>query len=107
VANDDEIAHPPQTVVAYLRVRSLTFDSDAKHWRFFYGEEIIAADISETNIAASAIARGGVMIDDLYTVQLEITAHEVSGKRRFRKLYKILRVLGFRPASRQASLFGP
>ena len=106
-ATEAEIAHPPQPLTAHLRVRSPIFDPDAKQWRFFYGEEIIAADISETNIASNAIARGGVMIDDLYTVRLEITEHEVSGKGRFRKSYKILEVLDFRPAPRQTSLFGP
>jgi hypothetical protein len=103
---DAEIAHPPQPVTAHLRVRSPVFDPEAKQWRFFYGEEIISADISETNIAANAIARGGVMIDDLYTVKLEITEHE-TGKGRFRKSYKVLEVLDFRPAPRQTSLFGP
>jgi hypothetical protein len=99
-----EIEHTPQPVIAHLRVRAPTFDPDVKQWRFYYGEDIIAADISETNIAANAIARGGVMIDDLYTVKLLITEHETPAHQ-FRKSYKITEVLDFKPAPRQTSLF--
>ena len=101
---EKEIEHEPQPVVAHLRVRSPVFEPDAKQWRFFYGEENIVADIGETNIAANAIARGGVMLDDLYTVKLEITEHETE-KGRFRKSYKIKEVLNFKPAAQQRSLF--
>lgn len=98
-----EIEHDPQAVIAHLRVRSPVFESDAKQWRFYYGEENIVADISETNIAANAIARGGVMLDDLYTVKLEITEHETD-KGKFRKSYKIKEVLAFKAAPQQRSL---
>jgi hypothetical protein len=99
-----EIEHEPQPVIAHLRVRSPVFEPGAKQWRFFYGEENIVADISETNIAANAIARGGVMLDDLYTVKLEITEHETE-KGRFRKSYKIKEVLTFKAAAQQRSFF--
>jgi hypothetical protein len=102
--NEREIEHEPQPVVAHLRVRSPVFEPDARQWRFFYGEENIVADISETNIAANAIARGGVMLDDLYTVRLEITEHETE-KGRFRKSYKIKDVISFKPAAQQRNLF--
>jgi hypothetical protein len=100
----EEVEHEPQPVVAHLRVRSPTFDPDAKQWRFYYGEEIIAADISETNIATKAIARGGVMVDDVYTVKLLITEHETP-THQFRKTYKIKEVIDFKAAPRQTSLF--
>jgi hypothetical protein len=101
---DEEIEHEPQPVIAHLRVRSPTFDPDAKQWRSYYGEDIINVDITETNIAANAIARGGVMIDDLYTVKLLITEHETASHQ-FRKTYKVVEVLNFKPAPRQTNLF--
>lgn len=100
---EKETDYDPQPVIAHLRVHAPVFDPAAPNWRFKYGEEVIYADITETTIAQDAIDRGGVMLDDLYRVRMEITEHET--KKGFRKSYKVVEVLDFTPAPRQTSFF--
>src|SRR5665213_3092112 len=104
VTDPDKILLEPQKIIAHVRVHSPVFDPKADRWRFRYGEEKIYADISETTIARDAIRRGGVLINDTYKVRMEITEHETP-QGQFRNSYKILEVLDFIPAPKQASLF--
>jgi len=97
----------PDTVTAWLRVYSPVYDEKADKWRFWYGDHPIYADISDTNIAKDAIARGGSLINDLYKVKLQITQHLTKGGA-IRPEFKILQVLDFREAPRQTALpFAP
>ena len=94
---------------AWLSVYSPVFDLSAHQWRFKLGKDVIYADISETTIAADAMARGGASIEDAYQVRLEITTEiDAKGAKKDPK-YKILSVVRFvsgQPAIQQ-SLFQP
>ena len=98
-----EFEEEPDTITAWLRVYSPVYDEKADKWRFWYGDHTIYADITETNIARDAIARGGAFVNDLYKVKMEV-------KQRFTKNgnmrldYKIINVLDFRSALRQGVL---
>ncbi len=90
----------PQTITAYVKVYAPVYDKRADSWRFMYNNSHPYMDISETDIAQQAIARGGALINDSYRVLLEIqqtkTASGVLSAR-----YKIKRVLQFYPATLQ------
>jgi hypothetical protein len=93
---------------AWLSVYSPVFDQSAPNWRFRLGKEVIYADISETDIAQEAIARGGVGVEDAYQVRLQITTNVDADGKRKESQYKILEVIRFiraLPAVRQAQLF--
>lgn len=86
----------PQVLTVPLKIRSPVFDADGRMWEFMMFDNKITADISETSIAADAIARGGSAINDLYNVRLQIVErHTPSGQTKYD--YKILEVLEFRP----------
>lgn len=87
----------PQTVDAVLQILGPVYDLGAQNWRFWYGETAITADISETDIAARALARGGVAVRDSYKVQLEITQH-VTPTGQVRNSYKVKEIEDFIPA---------
>jgi hypothetical protein len=94
---------------AWLSVYSPVFDPTAPNWRFRLGKEIIYADISKTNIAQEAIARGGVGVEDAYQVRLEITTEVDANGTRKESQYKVLEVIRFvqaLPSARQIPLFG-
>lgn len=55
-----------QTIKSWIKVYSPVYDASAPKWRFRYGSNIEYMDITETSIAADAIARGGSMVDDTY-----------------------------------------
>lgn len=99
---DDEV--PPQTVVAHLRVLGPVFDEGAENWRFWYGDEAIYVDISETDIAKRALERGGSLINDTYKVQMQIEEHKTPTGR-FKNHYKIIEVIDFLPSPVQGDLF--
>lgn len=87
----------PQTLTAWVSVYAPVYDANAPMWRFKFGDTHQYMDISETTIAATAILRGGSMIDDAYRVKLELTQeHSPSGV--ITNHYKIKDVLDFRPA---------
>lgn len=87
----------PQEIKAWVSVYSPVYDAKAPKWRFKFGEAHEYMDISETDIAADAIRRGGAMVDDAYYVVLEITQeHKATGG--ISNAYKIKEVLDFRPA---------
>lgn len=87
----------PQALTAWVSVYSPVYDAHAPMWRFKFGDAHEYMDISETNIAATAVLRGGSMIDDAYRVVLEITQeHRPNGT--ITNHYKIKKVLEFRPA---------
>jgi hypothetical protein len=99
----EESKEPPEPEVeitpAWLSVYSPVFDSHAPQWRFRLGKEIVYADITQTNIAQEALARGGVAVEDAYQVRLEITTElDADGNKKDHK-YKILEVIRFVPAS--------
>lgn len=93
---------------AWLSVYSPVFDPRAPIWRFRLGKEVIYADISETNIANDAIARGEVGVEDAYQVSLEITTPYDDKGKKLEPQYKVLEVVRFVPAGpapKQQSLF--
>jgi len=97
----------PQTITAWVKVYAPVYDLDASQWRFQLGDHHERMDISETDIAQRAIERGGVLIDDMYKVSLEIRQTQTpSGQIRVK--YKINQVMEFIPAKRidQGRLFG-
>lgn len=109
VAEDalDQPVSSPQTITAHLEIFGPVFDTAAENWRFKFDGNPIFVDITATNIAADAIARGGSFIGDTYKVRMEIQERRTP-LGRFRNHYKILEVLEFYPASlepTQASLF--
>jgi hypothetical protein len=93
---------------AWLSVYSPVYDLSATSWRFRLGKEIIYADITATNIAQQALARGSVGVEDAYQVKLEITTEfDAQGSRKEAR-YKIIEVIRFieaAPTARQSSLF--
>lgn len=104
----DDVVPDIDETTAWLSVYSPVYDQTATNWRFTIGpKHHVYIDISETKIAADALARGGAMADDAYQVRLEIkTAKDKNGKP-LKPTYKILEVIKFIPASpaRQGSLF--
>jgi hypothetical protein len=92
---------------AWLSVYSPVFDANAQNWRFRLGTEVIYADITQTTIAADALARGGSMTDDAYQVRLEITTEIDAKGNKKPPQYKIIQVIRFVQAvpSTQTSLF--
>lgn len=89
-----------QTITAWISVYSPVFDLNAKKWRFKFGDAREYMDISETDIAAIVMERGGVMIDDAFLVELEIT-QELRQVGPILNHYKIKKVLDSRFASPQ------
>lgn len=87
----------PQQITAWIQVYSPVYATDAPTWQFKFSGRHERMDISETDIAAKALARGGALIDDTYKVILEIQQTKTpSGK--FSVKYKIKEVLEFHPA---------
>jgi hypothetical protein len=85
----------PQTITAWVSVYSPVFDASAKKWRFKFGDARELMDISETDIAAMVMDRGGVMIDDAFLVELQIT-QELKNGGPIVNHYKIKKVLDCR-----------
>lgn len=103
-----EITPEVDTTSAWLSVYSPVFDAKAENWRFKLGTEVIYADITETEIAADAMARGGSNVDDAYLVKLQITKSvDAQGKKKEPeyKVLEVLRFVGAPPPPHQASLF--
>ena len=103
---DPEIEETP----AWLSVYSPVYDSTAVNWRFRLGKDVIYADISATDIAQQAMARGGVGVEDAYQVKLQITTEYDANGAKVEPTYKVLEVIRFvaaGPTLRQSSLFEP
>jgi hypothetical protein len=96
-----------EITTAWLNIYSPVFDASATKWRFRFGRDREYMDISETNIAEDALARGGAMVNDSYQVKLEITTPVDREGNPGRPSYKILEVIKFIPGSSesQGSLF--
>jgi hypothetical protein len=91
---------------AWLSVYSPVFDTKAPMWRFRLGKDVIYADITATNIAEQAIARGSAGVEDAYQVKLEITTEFDANGERKEPSYKIVEVIRFveaEPPARQSS----
>lgn len=72
---------------AWVSVYTPVYDVAAPLWRFRLGKEVIYADISETKIAADALARGGALAEDANQVKLEITTElDQQGKKKERNI---------------------
>ena len=93
-----------EIVLAYLRVHELAFDDKAGRGRFLYEGRPITVDISATDIAAAAVRRRVVALDDLYKVKMSITPRTTPGGKELFD-YKILEVIEFIPAPQQRALF--
>jgi hypothetical protein len=87
----------PQTLTAFIGVYAPVYDAKATRWRFTFNGGHEYMDISETQIAADAVKRGGAMANDLYQVRLSMQQFRTSEDRLSAK-YKILEVLDFKPA---------
>ncbi len=96
------------TITTWLKVYSPVYDQDATKWRFEFNNTNVYIDISETDIAAQAFARGGVFIDDVYKVELEIT-QTLSTTGQTKESYSIKKILDFKPGvqSRQLKMDMP
>jgi len=86
-------------MTAWLSPYSPVFDAKAQNWQFNFGREHVYVDISETSIAAEALARGSSSIEDSYQVRLEVTTPIDRNGATGKPSYKILEVLNFIPAS--------
>lgn len=86
----------PQIIEAWIKVYAPVYDPKASRWRFYFGNEHHYMDISETEIAARAIERGGALINDAYHVRLEITQAHRGGE--ITNSYRIKEVLEFKPS---------
>lgn len=87
----------PQPLTAYVGVYAPVYDEKATRWRFTFNGGHEYMDISETQIAADAMKRGGAMANDLYQVRLSMQQFRTS-EGRLSARYKILEVLDFKPA---------
>jgi len=94
---------PPQVVDARLTIHSPTFDPHSKTWKFIYGGNVIAADISGSGVAEDVMRRGAISIGDAYLVKLEITERQTQSGR-FKNHYRVLGFSEFIPAPAQISL---
>lgn len=89
----------PQTVDAVLQILGPVFDVTAANWKFYWGDQHITADISDTDIAQRAIERGGTAVRDTYVVRMQITQH-LTPTGRIGNKYRIVQVTEFIPAER-------
>jgi hypothetical protein len=88
------------TITTTIRVYGPVYDPKAENWRFELDGKPEYIDISDTTIAADAIARGGAFVNDAYRVRLKVTQHTTqTGKIGID--YKVVKVLDFFPAPRQ------
>lgn len=94
----------PTPIEAHLTIRGPVFDPKATSWSFWYGDQQITADISETDIAEQAMKRGGAAVGDAYRVMLLISQHYTPSMQ-VRTNYKIAEVLGFVPYEPPVNLF--
>lgn len=99
--DDEELE--PQTVEAVLTILSPVFDVGSTTWRFYYGEERIKVDVSETSIPRDAMNKGSVNVADVYKVKLQITQRRTPAGR-FTNDYKIVELLEFILGPEQQSL---
>lgn len=90
-------------VNAWLSSYGPVLDQKADKWRFRLGTDAIYADITATQIAQNALDRGGVMVNDSYFVQLEITTPSGRRGKPGKPTYKILKVNQFVPGNLNAS----
>ncbi len=88
----------PQTITAWVTVYSPVYDKSAQNWRFKFGDVQEYMDISETDIAEKALARGGALVDDAYKIRLELR-QELKPGGKITNYYKIMEVLDFRGAT--------
>lgn len=90
--------YKPDKVEAILTIYSPILDSEAEKWKFLYGENMITVDISATNIAADAMERGRIEVNDKYKVIMEIAQYETQAGR-IKNKYKALHLIEFIPAA--------
>lgn len=86
----------PQPIQAHLTIRGPIFDPKETEWSFWYGDQQISADISDTDIAEKAFARGGAAVGDVYKVMLLISQY-YTPTGLIRNKHKITEVLDFVP----------
>ena len=91
------IEKSPQVLEVCITVHSPVYQKDIKNWKFKLFENHATIDISETDIAEKAIARGGALVNDRYKVKLEIT-QTITPSGRTKNRYKIKEVIEFIPA---------
>ena len=104
----EQLPEPPsaQVIEAHLMVYEPRLDTDAQYWRFWYGDQSIRVDVSETQIPGEVMARGRVNVGDTWKVRLEIAQRQTTTGR-MRNDYKILEVVEFFPGGHQQSLLPP
>jgi hypothetical protein len=93
------------TITATIRVYGPVYDPKAENWRFELDGKPEYIDITDTTIAADAIARGGAFVGDAYRVKLKVTQHTTqTGKIGID--YKVIQVFDFFQAPRQLGIKG-
>lgn len=86
-----------EETTAWLQVYSPVYEESAERWRFYFGKEVIYADISETEISKETLERGVTSTDDTYQVRLEITTPFDSKGKPKKSSYRVLKVIRFIP----------
>ena len=95
--------YEPQEVEAMLTIYSPVFDQEASKWKFLYEGGRITVDISETDIAAGVMDRGGVSVSDRYKVLMEVIKYKTEAGS-IKSRYKATKVIKFLPAAEQGKL---
>lgn len=97
IENSKDITPEIEVTTAWLTVYGPVYDANADNWRFRLGQEIIYADISATDIAQRALARGGALAEDTYQVKLEIETPKTAEGKPKKPHFRVLEVLRFIP----------
>ena len=100
----EDVEPGKEPVEAVLRVYSPVYDPKATRWRFWHGGKHHYMDVSESNIGGIVDQYGGVLVDDRFRVMLQIDVAEQEGAESDKISYKVLDVLEFYPAQRQAEM---
>ena len=88
--------------IRHLLVLKPELREDAMEWVFDLDGKTIKADISQTEIAKSAMRRGEIRVGDTYKVRLEEQEYK-SSTGRYSVKYKVLEVQEFIRGSKQSS----
>ena len=104
LATIEDMDEGKEPIEAMLRAYSPVYDTKVSRWRFWYGDKHHYMDVSESNIGDIVHKYGGVLVDDMFRVMLQIEVEEQEGKKGDKVSYKVLDVLEFYPAYRQTEI---
>lgn len=92
---DLDLEIDPQIIKGHIVIHAPTFDQGAKNWKFKWNGRVETIDISRTNIAATIVERGKVVIGDAFEVRMEVIEKRL--KSGYKQYFKVLEVLKFKP----------